>query len=290
MDCVMLDIGGTFVKHSMVKKGEFTQPGMFPIAENGTVKQIIRPIVKYLQTNSVGKIAISMPGPADYRAGTVLMKHKFAALYGVNLRELLNRELSERDIVFVHDGVAFMLGEAIYGAAKGCSYAAGVMLGTGLGFVLFRNGKVLVHSKLTPLMPLWSTPYGSSIAENYVSGRGIYRRWIEQGGADLNVKEIAAYARNGDTRAAELMKETGKMLGQMLTEHLKGQAVERIVIGGQIAKALDLMMEGFCSTCSITVCRAEHIEDAALRGAYAYAEWGDQLLKIDQSVQVENGG
>ncbi len=284
MNCVMLDIGGTFVKHGMVRKGEFTQPGMFPITENGTITQIIQPIVEHLRLNPAGKIAISMPGPADYRAGIMLMKHKFVALYGINLRELLNKEFPESNIVFVHDGVAFMLGEALYGAAKGCTYAAGVMLGTGLGFVLFQNGKVLVHSKLSPLMPLWNTPYGSGIAEDYVSGRGINRRWIEQGGADIGVKEITFCARKGDTRAAELMKETGKMLGQMLTEHLKGQPVERIVIGGQIAKAMDLMMEGFRSTCSIAVCRAAHIEDAALRGAYAYAVYGDQLLTIDMTV------
>ena len=35
-DCVMLDIGGSFVKHCAVEGGAFTAPGQFAIKESGT--------------------------------------------------------------------------------------------------------------------------------------------------------------------------------------------------------------------------------------------------------------
>jgi len=280
LDCIMLDIGGTFVKYSAVQDGVFAPPGLFPIAENGTAEEITATIIDHLKKHPAQKMAICMPGPADYRQGTMLMKHKFAAMYGICLRDVLHREFPEAEIAFVHDGVAYMLGEALFGAAKGCSCAAGVMLGTGLGFVLFEDNKVLSRSVLTPYMPLWNKPYQNGIAEEYVSGRGIVRRWLELGRKQASVKDIATFAREGDTQAAELMRETGRMLGEMLREHLAEKPVEKVVVGGQIAKSWDLMKFGFESACSIPACAAANVEDAALRGTYAYAEYGEKLLNI----------
>lgn len=280
IDCIMLDIGGTFVKHSTVHHGVIEQPGMFPIAENGTAEQITQTIITYLKKYPAKKIAISMPGPADFKQGIMLMKHKFASMYGICLGELVQQAFPESEISFVHDGVAFMLGEALFGAARYCSSAAGVTLGTGLGFVIFQDGKVLVRSSLSPFMPLWNRKYLSGIAEDYVSGRGIRRRWLELGQADANVKEIAKLARNGNTQAIELMRETGRMLGELLTQHLSEQLIEKIVIGGQISKSWDLMRNGFESVCTFTADVAAHIEDAALHGAYAYADKGETLLRV----------
>lgn len=280
LDCIMLDIGGTYVKYSAVQDGVFAPPGLFPIAENGTAEEITATIIDHLKKYPARKIAICMPGPADYRQGTMLMKHKFAAMYGICLRDVLGKEFPDTEIAFVHDGVAYMLGEALFGAAQGCSCAAGVMLGTGLGFVLFEDGRVLSRAVLTPYMPLWNKPYQDGIAEEYVSGRGIVRRWLALGREPASVKDIATLAREGDAQAAELMHKTGRMLGEMLGEHLTGKPVEKVVIGGQIAKSWDLMKAGFASACSIPACAAANVEDAALRGTYAYAESGERLLNI----------
>ena len=54
------------VKHSTVH-GVIEQPGMFPIAENGTAEQITQTIITYLKKYPAKKIAISMPGPADFK-------------------------------------------------------------------------------------------------------------------------------------------------------------------------------------------------------------------------------
>ncbi len=285
LDCVMLDIGGTFVKYSSVQDGVFASPGMFPIHEDGSAEEILQALVDHLKAHPARKIAISMPGPADYRQGIMLMKHKFASLFGVCLREKLRLVFPESEVTFVHDGVAFMLGEAYYGSAKGCEHAAGVMLGTGLGFVLIENGKVLIRPALTPYMPLWNKPYRAGIAEEYVSGRGIMRRWQDMGRITAAVKDIALLARTGDLQAAELMNDTGRMLGEMLGQHLVSETVDKVVIGGQIAKSWDLMKDGYESVCSIPACVAANVEDAALRGAFVHASHGDSLLRICEDTR-----
>ncbi|MBR3874435.1 MAG: ROK family protein [Clostridia bacterium] len=281
LDCVMLDVGGTFVKHSAVENGEFTAPGLFPINENGTLDEILQPIVAHLKANPTSRVSISIPGPMDYATGTSHMMHKFKAIKEVSLLDALQKEFPDTQFCFLHDGAAFMLGEAFYGASSGVKNAVGVMLGTGLGFVLWQDGKVQMRPEvLTPSYPLWSARYKDGTAEDMVSARGMRARWTAMTGETIDVKEIADRAHEGDEQAKAFMHETGRMLGEMLNDHLKGFMVEKIVIGGQIAKSLDLMEEGFREMCSIPVCRAQNVEDAALRGAWAYACHGMDLYQI----------
>ena len=56
--------------------------------------------------------------------------------------------------------------------------------------------------------------------------------------------------------------------------------MERIAVGGQIAKSWALMAPGFARACGIEIVPAVHIGDAALRGAFAYAQKGDALLQM----------
>lgn len=281
LDCVMLDIGGTFVKHGAVQNGVFLPPGLFPVRENGTADEILQPILNHLKNHPARRAAISMPGPMDYATGTSHMAHKFAALNGVSLRRVLESQLPGTEICFLHDAAAFMLGEAFHGAAAGAECFAGVMLGTGLGFALFENGKVRMRSVRTPSLPLWNRPWQEGICEDYVSARGMRRRWLELSDTAMDVREIAESARTANEPACRLMSDTGRMLGEMLTRHLEGIRVEKIVLGGQIAKSFDLMRSAFESACSIPVSVAANIEDAALRGAWEYALHGEALFRLD---------
>ena len=74
-DCVMLDIGGSFVKHSAVEGGVITAPGQFAIRESGTKEEITDPILAFLKAHPAARIAVSIPGPMDYDRGVSLMTH-----------------------------------------------------------------------------------------------------------------------------------------------------------------------------------------------------------------------
>ncbi len=279
-DCVMLDVGGTYVKHGAVQNGAFLAPGLFPIREDGTAEEIIGALASFLRAHPSPRAAISIPGPMDYPTGESRMKHKLAALYGHALKPELERRLPGTEVVFVHDGAAFLLGEMLYGAARGCSCAAGVMLGTGLGFVMCRDGKVLLRPVLSPARPLWSAPWKGRAAEDFVSGRALRRRWAELGGAPTDVRELSELARAGDAAALRLFADAGAELGEMLTVHLRGEPIERVIIGGQSAKSLDLMLPALQAACALPIFRAERLDDAALCGAYAFARDGYARVTI----------
>ncbi|MDD3412041.1 MAG: ROK family protein [Eubacteriales bacterium] len=281
-ECVALDIGGTFVKYGCFdQQGKMSAPGLFPIRETGTKEEIVNAFTAFLRAHPARRVAVSMPGPMDYDAGASLMTHKFAALYGFSLKRAFEEALPGADVRFLHDGAAFLLGEMTDGNARGLDNAAGVMLGTGLGFVRCQGGRVLLRaSTMTPVGPLWNAPFGEGTAEDYVSGRGIRRRYRALCGQERDVKEIAELARAGDPTARQLFAETGAMLGQMLREHLRQTPVERVVIGGQISKSLDLLLPELRAAYPGPVMQAAHPDDAALRGAYAYSLQGARLFAI----------
>ena len=279
-ESVLLDVGGTFVKCGCMRDGELCLKGQFPIDEAGSAEEILIPILDFLTAHPAPRAVICMPGPANYETGACQMAHKFAAIRDLPMKPWLEARLPGTKVSFLHDGVAFMLGEQIRGEASGCDCAAGVMLGTGLGFALCRGGRVLVRTVRTPAHPLWCAPWRGGIAEDFVSGRSLRRQWMEQGGEPLDVHEIAMLARCGDARAKALFSGAGQALGEILTAHLRDYPVERIVVGGQIARSWDLFAPAFRDACSIPALPARHIGSAALYGNEAYGRHGDALLEV----------
>ena len=56
--------------------------------------------------------------------------------------------------------------------------------------------------------------------------------------------------------------------------------MERIVVGGQIARSWDLFAPAFRDACSIPALPARHIGSAALYGNEAYGRHGNALLEV----------
>ena len=96
----------------------------------------------------------------------------------------------------------------------------------------------------------------------------------------MDVKDIASLAKGGDLQALALFEQTGEHLGTLLSSHLQDLPAEKVIIGGQISKSLDLLLPGMGRTCSLPICRAAHPDDAALRGAYAYTRMGKDILRV----------
>ena len=96
----------------------------------------------------------------------------------------------------------------------------------------------------------------------------------------MDVKDIASLAKGGDLQALALFEQTGEHLGTLLSSHLQDIPAEKVIIGGQISKSLDLLLPGIGRTCTLPICRAAHPDDAALRGAYAYMKLGRGVIRV----------
>jgi glucokinase len=256
-----LDIGGTAIKSALFADGKMQcRLPQVPSNSNGTAEQIgeaIRTAVS--NAGKYDRIAVSIPGPFDYHNGIFYMQHKFAAVNGCSFADLTGCQ----DAVFVHDANAFLLGELAYGAARGAHRAGGITLGTGLGAAFAVDGKLLTCDTGSPAcdVSIWNVHFRGGIAEDFVSSR-----WLQaQDSSAESVKAIADKARAGDECVRSIWRDYGHALFELLTDWSARLHPDCIVIGGQIARDIDLFG---AVPAGLPICRAQLDGDGALYGAY----------------------
>lgn len=274
---LVLDVGGTYVKYALTDAAGCLLPdtvGQTPSDAQGSYEAFLavlsRIIASAQERQDVGCACVSIPGPFDFEAGVSRMRHKFPALYGQSLRVPFER--AGIGVSFLHDSTAFMLGEARDGVAQDMASPCCVMLGTGLGFAFMRGGRVCVNAQRGPAFSLWNMPYEGGIAEDYVSTRAIQGAY----GEALPVKTIADRARQGDARAAQAFAGAGFHLSALLGALIPRLGCDGFVLGGQIAKSADL----FGLQLDVPWRVSQHLDDAALRGASAYAAQGRAACEL----------
>lgn len=238
------DIGGSHISTALVHLGS---KKMFEdtferqmINSHDAVPAIIQSWVSCIQSSlnkgniNKLKVGIAIPGPFDYEEGVSLMRgqDKYEALYGVDVRTLLAKELAIEPaaIKFINDAASFLQGEMFAGAGATFKRAVGLTLGTGLGSALFLNGKAEDGD-------LWCAPFRSGIAEEYLSGRWLKNTYCDRSGKQVeSVKALCALAPSDEVASATL-KEFGETLGEFILEHLVHHQPEGLILGGNIAKA-----------------------------------------------------
>jgi len=185
----------------------------------------------------VKHIGIGMPGPFDYEQGISLMKgqHKYDALYGLNVKELLAAELNiaPDQIRFINDAGCFLQGEVFSGAGRNYQRVIGLTLGTGLGSASYHDGVANDANR-------WCAPFKDGMAEDYLSTRWFVKRYLEVSGEAVpDVKALVA--RIGvDDSIQQLFNEFAVNLAAFLSSFIREEQPEAIVIGGNIANAADL--------------------------------------------------
>jgi len=257
-----MDVGGTSLKTAIVSSEGKVLDNTFtriPINSDGSSESIIHTFVNALNMSrglaeksnlEIIGIAISTCGPIDVEKGIYLMKHKYASLYGINMKDELRRRLDlEKDypIIFDGDSWSFLRGESWVGVAKGYNRKVGITLGTGLGSAFMIGDEIILEGEgVPPQGDLWCLTYKGGIIEDtlYLSRRGIIRRYKELGGEyfeGMDVKDMALKAlREKDKISLKVFEEVGNNLGDVLKPILMKFKPECLVFGGQISRSFTL--------------------------------------------------
>ena len=284
-----IDAGGTYFKSVLINcegevlNGSFQQT---PVHSEGTKVEIITTYEKiaclalgYAQAHEMNLkgIGISTPGPFDFECGISLMSHKFQAIRGVHLRDELYALKIFPDIlpiVFMYDVHAFLIGEYCSGSIQGIDNVIAITLGTGLGFGIMKDAKILEDNKGGPYIAIFNRKYKDGILEDIVSRHGIirrYRQYFENKDIDIDVSDIAEAARKKDTQAIKVFYEMGEILAGELMEIIVSYDIESVIFGGQISKSFDLFGPSFQKKLSalgreIRVIPGGNIEFSSLKG------------------------
>ncbi len=220
----------------------------FPVDSNGDldgVRRSYRIMLEDMKSKAAAAhlhiigVAVDTPGPFNYKNGVSLMKHKYTAMYGVLLRDWFYDVLGEVDLRFLHDSHAFILGAS--SEVPNVTNIAGVMIGTGLGFAVMRDGCALITESGSPQISIYARPFRDGIAEDLISARGIVNLYAKRTGEVLSgAKEVADRAEAGDLDAIAVHTELGEALGELIHGILAEQGSEILFLGGQISRSFEL--------------------------------------------------
>ena len=228
---ILLDVGGTFIKCSDGRK--------VPVDSDGSAGAIASAFKEAVgDPGGLKSIGVCIPGPFDYRRGIFLMKHKYAAVYGMSFSELAGIPDSV-SLLFVHDVNAPLMGLLAIHPELRKGTVALVTLGTGLGFSYAVDGVVKMNDNLGPALSLYNRQFRDGILEDYVSRRALLRTYGKPLSGD--VKELSERARGGDKEARTAFLEAGKAFAEGAGPLLEELGIQTVYFGGQIAKSFDLM-------------------------------------------------
>jgi glucokinase len=146
----------------------------------------------------------------------------------------------------INDARAFGLAELRLGAARGASSMIGLTLGTGVGGVLAIDGRVVQghdgtageigHQTIDPDGP-WCNCGNRGCLEAFTRADQIAAAC-----GTATAEEAFARARAGDVRATDGLAQVGRYLGIGIANMVSVISPDRIVLGGGISAAADLLL------------------------------------------------
>ncbi|MRX69533.1 glucokinase [Flavobacterium resistens] len=260
---VGIDIGGTHITAAIIdivnmKVIDFSvQKESFdsnlPVNEVMSIwEKVIRTSVENSKVEAINGLAVCMPGPFDYTNGLCWIKDqsKYEHFYGLNVRYLFQGTLnlsSEFPILFENDAVCFGKGEVFKNAENLSKKVMAVTLGTGLGACFIDKGVSVSTGEFVPADgEIYNLPYKDSMAEDYISARGLLANYESLTGKRRNNGlELYNLALDGDEIAIKVFEEMGENLASVVIPWLEKFDADQFIIGGKIANASQFFLSAF---------------------------------------------
>ncbi len=195
---------------------------------------------------AVSSVGIGVPGLYDPEAGTTrFLVNLPGAWAGKPVAGPVGAALG-LPAFLINDARAFGLAELRLGAGRGASSMIGLTLGTGIGGVIAIDGSVIQghdgtageigHQTIDPDGPLCSCGNRGCLEA--------FARADQMAAAcgTTTVEEAVVLARAGDARARDGLTQIARYLGIGIANMIAVISPDRVVIGGGVAAAADLLL------------------------------------------------
>ena len=304
---VGVDIGGT--KTAVVVSAQppqILQRIEFPtLPERGpqqTIDRIMESIWGLLRAEDqkperLAGIGISCGGPLNAVTGIVQAPPNLSTWIDVPIVRILREEFRV-PCALENDANAGAVAEHRYGAGKGTRDMVFLTMGTGLGAGIIADGHLIRgadgqageigHVRLTSAGPAGYHKVGS--VEGWASGGGVAqvaRARVEdairageptalsailQRTGEVTAKDVGEAAHGGDALAVEIVRSTGRRLGEALAILVDILNPERIVIGGLALRLGEMLLAP-----ARAILRQEALPKSALRCEVVPAALGETI-------------
>jgi predicted NBD/HSP70 family sugar kinase len=242
---------------------------------------------------------VALSGPVDRSSGLVSSTTILSGWVGVDVSSWLSEHLG----IPVHvdnDANLGALAESVLGAGRGASEMAYVMLSSGIGGALILGGRLyrgahgsageIGHISVDETGPMCRC--GSRGCLETLVGAGALIDLLRRShGEEITIEQMIALARDGDPGCQRVIADAGRIVGRVTGAICNQFNPERIVVGGELALAGDLLLDPLrestsryaipAATEELTVAAGQLGDRAELMGALA--------LVVGQSERVLSG-
>lgn len=270
------DLGGTQVRAALVKGGTVIQRAALrtdvaggPEAVMEQFKWLADEVTNSVSLNAIDAVGIATPGPLDTVAGIVDHIPTLPKWDNFPLRARLTAQF-DLPAVVENDGVAAAFGEWKFGAGQGVANMIFATVSTGLGGGVVVDNR-LVHGRrgmaghIGHFRMSFEGPTcccgGIGCFEAYASGTALGKRaeeaasenpvgWLAGKAVSTKVSanHVVEGARIGDAQCLALLSEEARLLGIGFTGLIHLFSPDKIVMGGGVSNAFDLMQEEIHAT------------------------------------------
>lgn len=318
---VGVDLGGTRFKVGWLG----SQEGLRDVAVHPTqghrdvrsvLPEIARAIAKARSSaemagDPIGAVGVGVPAVVDPDAGEIVLAPNLSASWQRFALASALGELIGLPVYLLNDARSYILAESRAGAARNVANVLGITLGTGVGGGLVLDGKLRLgpHFLAGEFGHITCDPRGVrcgcgslGCVETYASGTAIAAAALRPllqgrtpqlrdilGGntAALDAQAVAQAALQGDVECCEIFTRAGDAIGIGIASVMKIVDIERVVIGGGVAGAEQLLFEPIRASlrknCTVFVGREPDLVTATVAqpGATGAAIWAREQLEAD---------
>lgn len=212
MKILAFDIGGTEIKYGFCDDNfNLSEKNSIPTNAHEGGKRIVERIIEITKNlGGADRIGISTAGQVDSVKGEIIFATETLPGYtGMKIKEIIEAETGIPTAV-ENDVNSAAMGEAAFGAAKGCPNFICLTYGTGIGGAIFLDGKLYSGSSfsagefghmITHANGKECTCGGKGCYETYASARALTVTVKEKLGRDMNGREIFAEFESPEIRA-----------------------------------------------------------------------------------------
>jgi len=253
---------------------------------------------------------VGVPGPVNFKQGMVVSPPIMPGWDQFPIVEYLEEKWPNTLVIIDNDVNIMALGEFTKQEGHDNKNIIFIKIGTGIGAGIISNGEIYRGSsgcagdighicvdKNGPICPcgnrgcLEVLAGGAAIAERAMravrEGKSpILKKYLEKTNGVLTAKEVGAAAKEGDESSIEIIRESGRLIGEVLAVLVNFYNPGRIVIGGGVSKFGNILLASIrqavikrslpLATKDLPIAFSSIVDDAGVLGAINLAL--DQLL------------
>lgn len=221
---------------------------------------------KQLTSKKILGLGLGLPGPVDFSSGTAVSPPIMPGWDKFPIVQFMGEHLPGVMVIVDNDVNIMGIGEHRAGMGLGVDNFIFVKIGTGIGAAIFIDGKIyrgadgcagdighICVDKLGPICNcgnvgcLESVAGGGALADQArqaaEEGKSkILKKYYDKKNGQLQAEDVGNAAKEGDMFSVELIKQTGRRIGEVLAGLVNFANPNMIIIGGGVSNFGDLLL------------------------------------------------